>query len=207
RGWGGAIGLGRRRAGRWVRVGAGESRDARIGRRAAAGRAAAGDGGRRRRGEARPLMAVAIVTGASGLVGSEAVAFFAGQGFDVVGVDDLRGYFFGPSSSTRWNRQRLESTVRGYPHVDLDIPDPAGVMRRFADYGRDMAVTVPAAAQPSHDWAAREPLTDFSVNATGTIILLEATRRHGPDAVFIFTSTNKVYGDTPNRLPLVERDT
>jgi CDP-paratose 2-epimerase len=153
-------------------------------------------------------MAVAIVTGASGLVGSEAVTFLASQGLDVVGVDnDLRGYFFGPSSSTRWNRLRLESTVRGYRHADLDIRDEPGVSRLFAEYGRDIAVIVHAAAQPSHDWAAREPLTDFSVNATGTVILLEATRRHAPDAVFIFTSTNKVYGDTPNRLPLVERET
>ena len=153
-------------------------------------------------------MAVAIVTGASGLVGSEAVTFFAAQGFDVVGVDnDLRGYFFGPSGSTRWNRQRLESTIRGYRHADLDIRDEAGIARLFAEYGRDIAVIVHAAAQPSHDWAAREPLTDFSVNATGTVILLDVTRRHAPDAVFIFTSTNKVYGDTPNRLPLVERET
>jgi CDP-paratose 2-epimerase len=153
-------------------------------------------------------VAVAIVTGASGLVGSEAASFFAAQGFDVVGVDnDLRGYFFGPASSTRWNRQRLESTVRGYRHADLDIRDEAGIGQLFAQYGRDVAVIVHAAAQPSHDWAAREPLTDFSVNATGTIVLLEATRRHCPDAVFIFTSTNKVYGDTPNRLPLVEQAT
>ena len=153
-------------------------------------------------------MAVAIVTGASGLVGSEAASFFASQGFDVVGVDnDLRGYFFGPASSTRWNRHRLESTLPGYRHADLDIRDEAGIGRLFAQYGRDIAVIVHAAAQPSHDWAAREPLTDFSVNATGTLILLEATRRHCPDAVFIFTSTNKVYGDTPNRLPLVEQAT
>ena len=153
-------------------------------------------------------MAVAIVTGASGLVGSEAASFFAAQGFDVVGVDnDMRGYFFGPASSTQWNRQRLESTVRGYRHADLDIRDEAGIGQLFAQYGRDIAVIVHAAAQPSHDWAAREPLTDFSVNATGTLILLEATRRHCPDAVFIFTSTNKVYGDTPNRLPLVEQAT
>ena len=117
-------------------------------------------------------MAVAIVTGASGLVGSEAASFFAGQGFDVVGIDnDMRGYFFGPASSTKWNRQRLESTVRGYRHADLDIRDEAGIGQLFAQYGRDVAVIVHAAAQPSHDWAAREPLTDFSVNATGTLIL------------------------------------
>ena len=97
--------------------------------------------------------------------------------------------------------------MRGYRHADLDIRDEAGIGQLFAQYGRDIAVVVHAAAQPSHDWAAREPLTDFSVNATGTLILLEATRRHCPDAVFIFTSTNKVYGDTPNRLPLVEQAT
>ncbi len=153
-------------------------------------------------------MAVAIVTGAAGLVGSEAAAFFAAQGLDVVGIDnDMRGYFFGAASSTQWNRRRLESTVPRYRHVDLDIRDEAGIARVFAEHGRNIAVVVHTAAQPSHDWAAREPLTDFSVNATGTVILLEMTRRHAPDAVFIFTSTNKVYGDTPNRLPLVECET
>ena len=153
-------------------------------------------------------MAVALVTGSAGLVGSESVRFFADQGLEVVGIDnDMRAYFFGAEASTDWNRHALERTVRGYTHVNADIRDADAMGRLFERYGRDIAVIIHTAAQPSHDWAAREPLTDFSVNATGTLVLLECTRRYSPDAVFIFTSTNKVYGDTPNRLPLVERET
>jgi CDP-paratose 2-epimerase len=152
-------------------------------------------------------MAVAIISGAAGLVGSEAARFFADKGFDVVGIDnDMRRYFFGEDGSTAWSRQALERRVRGYCHVDADIRDQDAMARTFARYGRSIAVVIHAAAQPSHDWAAREPVTDFTINANGTLILLEETRRHCPDAPFIFTSTNKVYGDTPNRLPLVERE-
>ena len=119
----------------------------------------------------------------------------------------MRRYFFGRraarSGTGSGSNRRCAAT--GTPIVD--IRDEAGIGQLFAQYGRDIALVVHAAAQPSHDWAAREPLTDFSVNANGTLILLEATRRHCPDAVFIFTSTNKVYGDTPNRLPLVEQET
>lgn len=153
-------------------------------------------------------MAVALVTGAAGLVGSESVRFFAARGLHVVGIDnDMRAYFFGADGSTKWNRQALEDAVRGYTHVDADIRDADTMGRLFERYGRDIAVVIHTAAQPSHDWAAREPFIDFSVNATGTLVLLECARRSCPDAVFIFTSTNKVYGDTPNRLPLVERET
>lgn len=153
-------------------------------------------------------MAVALVTGSAGLIGSESVRFLAARGLDVVGVDnDLRAYFFGADGSTAWNRRALERDVRGYVHVDSDIRDTDAMERLFAQYGRDIRLVIHAAAQPSHDWAAREPLTDFSVNATGTLVLLETVRRHCPDAVFIFTSTNKVYGDTPNALPLIERET
>jgi CDP-paratose 2-epimerase len=153
-------------------------------------------------------MAVAIVTGSAGLVGSEAARFLAQQGLDVVGVDnDMRQYFFGPDSSTAWNRQRLEQSVPRYQHVSADIRDPDAMRQVFERYGRAISLVIHAAAQPSHDWAAREPLTDFSVNATGTLVLLEMTRLSAPDAVFIFTSTNKVYGDAPNRLPLVEQPT
>ncbi|MCC7274909.1 MAG: NAD-dependent epimerase/dehydratase family protein [Alphaproteobacteria bacterium] len=153
-------------------------------------------------------MAVAIVTGSAGLIGAAAVRQFSRQGVDVVGVDnDLRRYFFGESASTAWNRQALEREVPGYRHVVADIRDEAAMNDLFRRYGRDVVAVIHAAAQPSHDWAAREPITDFSVNATGTLVLLEATRRHAPEAAFAFLSTNKVYGDTPNHLPLVEHAT
>ncbi|ACL24877.1 NAD-dependent epimerase/dehydratase family protein [Chloroflexus aggregans] len=150
-------------------------------------------------------MSVAIITGSAGLIGSEAVTYFANQGMDIVGIDnDMRRYFFGDEASTQWNRQRLESEVRQYKHYEVDIRDREAIERIFAHYGNHIRLVIHTAAQPSHDWAAREPITDFSVNATGTLYLLEATRRYAPAAVFIFLSTNKVYGDTPNRLPLVE---
>lgn len=153
-------------------------------------------------------MAVVLITGAAGLIGSEAVTFFAGQGFDVVGIDnDMRRYFFGDDASTAWRRASLERDVTRYQHFDADIRDEAAMARIFERYGRDIQIVIHTAAQPSHDWAAREPITDFTTNANGTLIALEMTRRHCPDAAFIFTSTNKVYGDTPNRLPLVELDT
>jgi CDP-paratose 2-epimerase len=153
-------------------------------------------------------MAVVLVTGSAGLIGSEAVAFFADKGFDVVGIDnDMRRYFFGEDGSTAWRRERLEREVPRYGHVNADIRDEAAMERTFARHGRAIALVIHAAAQPSHDWAAREPTTDFTVNANGTLIILEMTRRHCPDAPFVFTSTNKVYGDTPNRLPLVELET
>jgi len=153
-------------------------------------------------------MAVALITGAGGLIGSEAALFFAGKGFEVVGIDnDMRRYFFGDEASTAWRRAGLERDLKSYRHVDADIRDEAAMARTFAHYGRAISVVIHAAAQPSHDWAAREPITDFTTNANGTLITLEMTRQHCPEAAFIFTSTNKVYGDTPNRLPLVELDT
>jgi CDP-paratose 2-epimerase len=153
-------------------------------------------------------MPIALVTGSAGLIGAETVRFFAAQGYDVAGIDnDLRQAFFGPEASTAWSRRELEAGVDRYTHHDADIRDQRQLDRIFGEYGGDIHVVVHTAAQPSHDWAAREPLTDFSVNATGTLLLLEAARRHCPQAAFIFTSTNKVYGDNPNLLPLVERDT
>jgi len=152
-------------------------------------------------------MAIAIVTGSAGLIGSETVRYFAGKGLDVVGVDnDMRSYFFGPQASTGPSCRALQQAIPSYRHEALDIRDQAGIDRLFAKFGREIAIVVHTAAQPSHDWAAREPFTDFGVNAGGTLNMLEATRRHCPDAVFLFTSTNKVYGDTPNSLPLVEGD-
>ena len=153
-------------------------------------------------------MSVVIVTGSGGLVGAETVRQISRAGHTVAGVDnDLRAYFFGPDASTKWAAERLAEECPGYRHHDADIRDLDALDRIFGEYAGDIAAVVHTAAQPSHDWAAREPFTDFSVNATGTLNLLETVRRRAPEAVFIFTSTNKVYGDTPNLLPLVERET
>lgn len=150
-------------------------------------------------------MKTVLVTGAAGLIGSESVKRFAAEGFKVVGVDnDLRQWFFGKEASTLGNRQKLIKTIPGYEHHDFDIRDRSAVENLFQKLGADLVLVIHTAAQPSHDWAARDPHADFSVNALGTLNLLQATRQFCPEAVFIFTSTNKVYGDTPNRLPLVE---
>lgn len=152
-------------------------------------------------------MGIVLVTGAAGLIGAEAVRFFSAEGFDVVGIDnDMRRVFFGNEASTAWSRQRLEREVRRYRHVDGDIRDPELLDSVFARHGRTITAVIHTAAQPSHDWAASDPQTDFTVNANGTLNLLEATRRHCPEAAFVFTSTNKVYGDAPNALPLVEQE-
>jgi CDP-paratose 2-epimerase len=154
-------------------------------------------------------MAVAIITGSAGLIGSEASGYFAELGFDVVGIDnDMRRLFFGPDASTNWQRQRLEKTLgKRYNHREIDVRDEDSLERLFQKYGSAVDLVIHTAAQPSHDWAAKDPKTDFTVNANGTLNLLEATRRHAPQSAFIFTSTNKVYGDSPNRLPLVEQAT
>jgi len=152
---------------------------------------------------------IAIVTGSGGLIGSESVHYLVEQGFDVVGIDnDMRAYFFGPGASTRDVTERLLSELGvAFRPLTLDIRDAEGVARVLAEYAPRVELIIHAAAQPSHDWAACEPPTDFTVNANGTLSLLEAARAHAPDATFIFTSTNKVYGDTPNHLPLEELDT
>jgi CDP-paratose 2-epimerase len=153
-------------------------------------------------------MKVAIITGAAGLVGAEAARFYLEQGYRVAGIDnDMRAAFFGAEASTQWQRERLEADFDEYEHHDRDIRDPHSIEPIFRHFGSDIALVIHTAAQPSHDWAASDPTTDFTVNANGTSVLLEATRKFAPKATFIFTSTNKVYGDTPNRLPLVERET
>jgi CDP-paratose 2-epimerase len=153
-------------------------------------------------------MSIAIITGSAGLVGSEAVKYFSAQGIDVIGIDnDMRAKFFGQEASTRWVQDRLRTNVPRYQHHEVDVRDVSGVESLFSRYGRDVALVIHAAAQPSHDWAASDPAADFTVNANGTSVILEATRRFASEAVFIFTSTNKVYGDRPNQLPLVELDT
>ncbi|HTQ65120.1 MAG TPA: NAD-dependent epimerase/dehydratase family protein [Puia sp.] len=153
-------------------------------------------------------MKIALITGSGGLIGSEAVSFFADK-FDIIaGVDNnLRQYFFGKESSTDWNVKKLETDFPNYRHHQIDIRDFTGLEKVFKEYMNDISLIVHTAAQPSHDWAAKEPLTDFGVNAVGTLNLLELTRQYCPSAVFIFTSTNKVYGDSPNFLPLVEKET
>jgi CDP-paratose 2-epimerase len=146
-----------------------------------------------------------IVTGSAGLIGSETVKHFASEGHGVVGIDnDMRSRFFGAEASTQKTRDLLVKTIPVYEHHDLDIRDTKGVLELFREHRKEIAAVVHTAAQPSHDWAARDPQTDFTVNANGTLNLLEAAREVCPEAPFVFTSTNKVYGDTPNRLPLRE---
>jgi CDP-paratose 2-epimerase len=152
-------------------------------------------------------MSVVVVSGSGGLVGSEAARFYAGQSSQVVGIDnDMRARFFGPEASTSWAVKQMRESLDNYVHHGIDIRDAGAVDVLFSTYGDDIGLVVHAAAQPSHDWAAREPVTDFTVNANGTLNLLEAAREHCPKAVFVFMSTNKVYGDRPNDLPLVELD-
>jgi CDP-paratose 2-epimerase len=154
-------------------------------------------------------MSLAVVTGSAGLIGSETVESLCALGYDVIGIDnDMRRVFFGEDGSTTWNRESLQNRFpKAYRHFDVDIRDESAINDIFRRNGDAIELVVHAAAQPSHDWAARDPQTDFTVNANGTLSLLEATRRAARQATFIFTSTNKVYGDTPNRLPLVEGET
>jgi CDP-paratose 2-epimerase len=151
-------------------------------------------------------MPTAIVTGSGGLIGSESVAHFVEAGFDVIGLEnDMRAQFFGPEASTRPVTERLlERFPDEFRSLEVDIRDAGAVMRVFADVGSSLELVIHTAAQPSHDWAASDPQTDFGVNANGTLNILEGVRNHAPDAPFIFCSTNKVYGDLPNQLPLEE---
>ena len=153
-------------------------------------------------------MRTIIVTGSAGLIGSETVKRFAADGMRVVGIDnDMRAEFFGTEASTKKIRDDLIAKVRHYEHHDLDIRDTVAVTELFKRHRGVIAAVVHTASQPSHDWAARDPQTDFAINANGTLNLLEAARIFAPEAPFIFTSTNKVYGDTPNRLPFLELPT
>ncbi len=148
-----------------------------------------------------------LITGSAGLIGSEAAKFFADKGFEIYGIDNnMRQYFFGPEASTEWSRKKLEEKLsKKYHHYVVDIRDNTKLESIFADNEFDLIIHT--AAQPSHDWAAKEPLTDFGINAVGTLNMLEMYRKYSPKATFIFTSTNKVYGDTPNKLPLKETKT
>jgi CDP-paratose 2-epimerase len=151
-------------------------------------------------------MKLALVTGSSGLIGSEMVSFLDERGWRVHGVDNnMRRDFFGEHGDTTWNLERLLRTTRRFEHHDLDVRDREGIARLVAETRPQLVVH--AAAQPSHDLAAQRPFDDFDVNAVGTLNLLEAVRAHAPEAPFAFLSTNKVYGDAPNELELVELET
>lgn len=153
-------------------------------------------------------MKIALITGAAGLIGSEATKFFSEKGFSIVGIDNnMREYFFGKEASTQWKKQELENSISDYKHYNADIRDKNAIEDIFKEYSSDIKIIIHTAAQPSHDWAALEPFTDFGVNALGTLNMLEMTRQYCKEAPFIFTSTNKVYGDRPNTLPLIEKET
>jgi len=154
-------------------------------------------------------MSTVIITGSGGLIGSEAALFYGKAGYNVVSIDnDMRRYFFGQQASTGWNRERVAKQIgHQYQHYAVDIRDRESINEIFARYQSDLTIIIHTAAQPSHDWAAKEPFTDFTINANGTLVLLEATRQFCPEAVFVHFSTNKVYGDRPNSLPLVELET
>lgn len=152
-----------------------------------------------------PRLRTVVITGSGGLIGASAVRHFAPLADLVIGIDnDMRSYFFGEDASTKWAVDAHGSSFPNYEHCVLDIRDRAAIGSLFAEHSTDIDLVVHTAAQPSHDWAAKEPFTDFDVNAGGTLNLLESCRQQAPEAVFIFTSTNKVYGDSPNQLPLVE---
>lgn len=153
-------------------------------------------------------MAIVLITGSAGLIGSEAVSFFIAKGFTVVGIDNnMRQVLFGAEASTKWNLNRLLSIYKDkYIHHQADIRDRHQIDQIFQSYGEEISLIIHTAGQPSHDWAAKDPETDFTINANGTLVLLEATRHNCPGAVFIHCSTNKVYGDSPNILPLVEHE-
>jgi CDP-paratose 2-epimerase len=152
-------------------------------------------------------MVTCLITGSAGLIGAEAARLFSSRGYRVLGIDNnMRRQLFGEDASTERSHKELVETLASYSHHDIDIRDRAAISRLFADYSSDIAAIIHTAAQPSHDWAAKDPQIDFEINAVGTLNLLEAMRTYAPRASFIFTSTNKVYGDRPNQLPLVEAD-
>ena len=152
-------------------------------------------------------MKTALITGSAGLIGSESARFFAKKGYHIVGVDnDMRAYYFGADASTKWNNDKLKEELGdAYTHYVADVRHHDKIEEIMQKHKPD--IIIHTAAQPSHDWAAKEPYTDFSVNAGGTLVMLESARQYAPDATFIFTSTNKVYGDAPNALPLIEQET
>ena len=146
-----------------------------------------------------------IITGSTGLIGSSTCEFYLNKKKPIIGIDnDLRKYFFGTHGSNKWKEKKLRKD-KNYKHYSVDIRNKIKIFEIFKKYKKKIKAVIHTAAQPSHDWAAKEPFTDFDVNANGTLNLLEALRKYCPNAPFVFTSTNKVYGDTPNFLPLEEK--
>ena len=153
-------------------------------------------------------MSLAIITGSSGLVGSESVNFFCDKGFDVIGIDNnLRKFFFGRNGSTSWIKSQLIKRNKNFRSLDIDIRNFSKLKKLFKKYSKNISVIIHCAAQPSHDYGKKFPFLDFHVNATGTLNLLELTKKYCPTAPFIFMSTNKVYGDSPNNLKILEKKT
>ena len=153
-------------------------------------------------------MKYALVTGSSGLVGSETSSFFSKKKFKILGIDnDCRSYFFGRSASTKNMSKKLKKKIKNFQHFNMDIRNLKNLEKIFRKYNNKIKCIIHCAAQPSHDWAAKEPLTDFNINANGTLNLLYLAKKYCYKSVFILVSTNKVYGDKPNFLPLVEKKT
>ena len=153
-------------------------------------------------------MSLAIITGSTGLIGSEAVNFFHDKGFEIIGIDNnFRKLFFGKNGSTSWIKSKLLKRNKKFNNFNLDIRNKEGLKKIFKKYKKKISVIIHCAAQPSHDYGKDFPFLDFSINATGTLNLLELTKNYCPDAPFIFMSTNKVYGDNPNRLNIYEKNT
>ena len=151
-------------------------------------------------------MSIALITGSNGLVGSESVDFFSKKGFDIIGIDNnLREFFFGKDGSTSWVKKKIKKEIKQYSHYNVDIRSYQSLEKIFKKYKKYISIIIHCAAQPSHDYGKNFPILDFNVNATGTLNLLELTKIYCPHAPFIFMSTNKVYGDNPNNLPLVEK--
>ena len=153
-------------------------------------------------------MALVLITGSCGLVGSESSVFFANKGFEILGIDNnSRKYFFGKDGDISWVKNKLKNNIKKYKHFNLDIGNYRGLEKIFKKYKKKIKLVIHSAAQPSHDWAKNNIFRDFDINAKGTINLLELTKKYCYDAPFIFMSTNKVYGDNPNKLPLIEKKT
>ncbi|MDC0642796.1 NAD-dependent epimerase/dehydratase family protein [Candidatus Pelagibacter sp.] len=151
-------------------------------------------------------MSIVIITGANGLVGSESVDFFSNKGFDIIGIDNnLREFFFGKDGSTSWIKNQIQKKIKKYQHFNTDIRNYNGLEKIFKKYKKNISLIIHCAAQPSHDYGKNYPILDFAVNATGTLNLLELTKIYCPNSPFIFMSTNKVYGDNPNKLKIIEK--
>ena len=153
-------------------------------------------------------MSIALITGSCGLVGSESAIFFSKKGFDIVGIDNnARKFFFGKDGDISWVKRKLNKSLKKYSHYSTDIRNYESLKKIFLKYKKNIKIIIHCAAQPSHDWAKNKAFVDFEINARGTLNLLELTKIYTPEAPFIFMSTNKVYGDNPNRLPLIEKKT